>query len=761
MENARQSWACWMLLMCCAAVQADDAAAWTIAEGPLQTRWAKDVDPDNVLPEYPRPQMQRAAWSNLNGLWQYAVRPASVSEPPQSWDGELLVPFPIESALSGVMRTVDADQALWYQREFRLPSDWKGQRILLHFGAVDWRATVWVNGRQIIEHEGGYDPFSAEITDALTSEEAQVVTVRVWDPTDRSWQPRGKQISNPHGIWYTAVTGIWQTVWLEPVPASSIERLSVSPDFDQKNITVRADVVGEAGRLKVEVLEDGRIIATATAASGQPLTLNVPSAKSWSPDDPHLYDLRVALESQGGVLDTVNSYFGMRKVELKPDQEGVPRLWLNNRPLFQYGLLDQGWWPDGLYTAPSDEALRYDIEITRQCGFNMCRKHVKVEPQRWYYWCDRLGLLVWQDMPSGDRYIGGNEPDIVRSPESQANFDREWKAIIDANRHHPSIVVWVPFNEGWGQSDTTRILDWTRDYDPTRLVDGPSGWADRGSGDMYDRHEYPGPGMFPIESRRASVLGEFGGLGWPVKGHLWQADGNWGYRTHASQEELQRQYEQLITALRPLIGRGLAAAVYTQTTDVEGEVNGLMTYDRAVLKMDAAWLAKIHAPLYGPPPTVKEAAPTSQREAISWKYTFSQPNASWSAADFDDTTWQEGSGGFGTRETPGAVVRTVWDTSDIWLRRQLDWPAGRGDVYLTVHHDEDAEVYLNGHLAAKLDGYTTGYTTIPINADALAALSATEGGSVVIAIHCRQTDGGQYIDAGLVRIVEATTEEGR
>jgi hypothetical protein len=452
--------------------------------------------------------------------------------------------------------------------------------------------------------------------------------------------------------------------------------------------------------------------------------------------------------------DRVTSYFAMRKIEVKKDRDGFNRIFLNNKPLFQYGPLDQGWWPDGLYTAPTDEALKYDLEVTRKLGFNMIRKHVKVEPARWYYHCDRLGILVWQDMPNGDRHIGPNQPDIKRSQESAKNYYHDLEAIIHARRFHPCIVAWVPFNEGWGQFDTKKVLTLTKELDRTRLVDGPSGWADRGSGELHDIHIYPGPGMPKPEEKRAAVLGEFGGLGLPVEGHLWQKKDNWGYRTFKTREELQTGYEGLIRRLRPLIGKGLAAAVYTQTTDVETEVNGLMTYDRAVLKVDAEKVARLHRRLYEPPGIEErtEIVPTSEKEGQKWRYLTSKPAEGWMKPDFDDSAWKGGIGGFGTRGTPGAIVRTTWDGKDIWLRRTFEWKGNTpGEQRLRIHHDEDAEVYVNGVRVASVQGYITDYIEFEIDE---ALRKALKPGTNMLAVHCHQTTGGQYIDVGFVNVVE-------
>lgn len=605
-----------LLLTLTLASHAPATAAWTPAPGPLLTRWAKDVHPDRVHPEYPRPQLTRPDWLNLNGLWDYAIVPQNQPQP-ASWDGQILVPFPIESALSGVKKPVGPHHRLWYRRTFERPADWRDQRVLLHFGAVDWETTVHVNGQPIGSHRGGYDPFSFDITPALLPVGPQEIVVAVTDPSDAGFQPRGKQVRDPHAIWYTPTTGIWQTVWVEPVPATAIDSLRITPDVDQGTVTVETRVhttgtLPENTTARVIVLDGSRRIANVDVpvqpSSSNPAqataraTLSLPSPKTWSPDDPHLYNVRVVLRHHGRRLDRVTSYFGLRKIALAQDADGIPRLFLNNQPLFQFGPLDQGFWPDGLYTAPTDEALRYDIEITRQLGFNMARKHVKVEPARWYYWADQLGLLVWQDMPSGDRYIGSRDPDITRTPESAAQFETELRAMIDGFYNHPSIVMWVPYNEGWGQWDTCRIADLVRQWDPTRLVNAASGWTDRGCGDVHDIHAYPGPDVPPVESRRAAVLGEYGGLGLPIAGHTWQDEKNWGYRSYTSKEDLTEAYLALLRKLHPLTGqRGLAAAVYTQTTDVEIEVNGLLTYDRAVLKIDPQLLAAAHQTLYTPP----------------------------------------------------------------------------------------------------------------------------------------------------------------
>ncbi len=571
--------------------------------GSLKTPWADEVDRKHPLPEYPRPQMVREDnWINLNGEWDFAVTASGASRP-MGWQGRILVPFAIESQLSGVQRVVGPNQELWYRRAFTAP---KGERVLLHFGAVNWRATVWVNGVEVGRHKGGYTPFSFDITEALTVADAPELVVRVWNPIDSEPQPRGKQVRKPESIYYTAVTGIWQTVWLEAVPAVSID--NVQPEADLTGNLVRVSVEGRGAdteeRVRVRAFDGDRLVGEGEGFLGDAIDVPVPNARLWSPDDPHLYQLEVSLVDGE---DVVRSYFAMREISTAKDAQGVPRLFLNGKPLFQFGPLDQGYWPDGLYTAPTDEALLWDIEMTRKMGFNLIRKHVKVEPARWYHYADKLGLLVWQDMPSG-----GNDPSQSARDGSgkegkmpalwSENFRTELRAMIDALRFFPSVVLWMPFNEGWGQHDTNNILQWTADYDPTRFVGGPSGWEDMGWGHTHDRHSYPGPDMFPVSPDRVSVLGEFGGLGLVLPGHLWQEDRNWGYQSFADKKELLERYRQLMDDLRPLIEKGLAAAVYTQTTDVEIEVNGLITYDRRVIKIDPETLRELHRPMYAASP---------------------------------------------------------------------------------------------------------------------------------------------------------------
>lgn len=587
-----------VLLGFCNLAQGQD---WKPAGDKIKTSWAEKIDPAKPLPEYPRPQMVRDQWLNLNGLWDYAIV-ARGNSMPAAFDGKILVPYPVESSLSGVQKRVGEEQEVWYSTSFTVPATWKNKNVVLHFGAVDWRADVWVNDVKVGSHEGGYTPFSFDVTPFLTKDKAQKLAVKVWDPTDRGFQPRGKQVNRPQGIWYTPVTGIWQTVWIEPVDKTYVKHLKTIPNIDGGNVSVLALAEGTtvADIIEVKVLENGKVVGTGKAAAGQEVLVSVPDAKLWSPESPFLYDMEVAIVRNGAAVDQVKSYVGMRKISTKRDANGIWRLQLNNQDYFQFGPLDQGWWPDGLYTAPTDEALLYDIKKTKDFGFNMIRKHVKVEPARWYYHCDREGILVWQDMPSGDRspqwqmrnYFNGLE--LQRSARSEANFRHEWKEIMDLSISNPSVVVWVPFNEAWGQFKTEEITEWTKDYDPSRLVNPASGGNHYDVGDMIDMHNYPDPAMGLFDSKRPNVLGEYGGIGLVLEDHLWEKDRNWGYVQYKSSKEATDAYIELAEKLKKLIPFGYSAAVYTQTTDVEVEVNGLMTYDRKVIKLDEPRIRKVN-----------------------------------------------------------------------------------------------------------------------------------------------------------------------
>lgn len=529
------------------------------------------------------------------------------------WEGDILVPFAVESKLSGVGRSVGKDKALWYSRTLILDPKLKRNRLLLHFGAVDWRCDVFVNGRRVGHHEGGFDAFSFDITTYLKKGKVQDLAVRVWDPTDDGPQPRGKQVNKPHGIWYTPVTGIWQTVWLENVPETYIEATRHTPDLDAQCLTFKASVVDSrpGDTIRVRAIDGKNVLQEKKGSVDETIVIPMPGAVAWTPDRPHLYDLEVEVIRNGKIIDKTNGYFAMRKIAMQKDRNGIQRMSLNNKFVFQYGPLDQGWWPESLHTAPSDEALKFDIIKTKEMGFNMIRKHIKVEPARWYRYCDSIGILVWQDMPSGD--LGGNAWDMQpgkisglnhdkeRTLESEQMFRKEWKAIMTQLHNFPCIVVWVPFNEAWGQFKTKEITTWTIQMDNSRLVNSASGGNFMNVGHILDIHNYPDAAMpdpLLFGSRQVLALGEFGGLGLPIDNHTWQKKDNWGYQSFKSKEELLDRYRAILRNLKNLIPLGLSAAVYTQTTDVEIETNGLMTYDRKVIKMPIDRLREINNTLY-------------------------------------------------------------------------------------------------------------------------------------------------------------------
>jgi len=750
---------CWSLMafLICSPRLMGEETPWKPAKGPLMTRWAKDVKPDSAWPEYPRPQLVRSRWKNLNGIWKYAIRKREEPQPAE-FDGDILVPYPVESALSGVMKRLGYTQRLWYRRTFTVPVDWRtdDQRVLLNFGAVDWDAKVFVNGTEVGRHRGGYDPFSFDITGALHKDNRdQEIVVSVWDGTDTGYQCRGKQTLTPEGVWYTASSGIWQTVWLEPVPAAHVQSLKMVPDVDRG--LVQVTVQGTGSRVQLEVVDGQSLVAKASGKPGEVIEIPIENAKLWSPESPHLYDLRVALSADGRQSDVVESYFGMRKISMKKDAAGLLRIYLNDKMLFQYGLLDQGYWPDGLYCPPTDEAMRYDIEATRQLGFNLIRKHVKIEPQRWYTYCDRMGMIVWQDMPNGDRFLNVfkpvPDPDLKRSPESAAQFELELTRLIESRGNHPCIVLWSPFNEGWGQFDTARITDLTKKLDPTRLVDSASGLVDRGTGEVNDVHHYLGQSVPLPEKKRSVVLGEFGGLGRRVPGHMWQNDKEWDYRRLDDINELTEAYVELTNNLKVMYARGLSGAVYTQTTDVEIEVNGHLTYDRALFKLHPNKVRAANLTVYKKPPIVTYLMLGSEHEPQSWRYTESTPAAGWEKPDFVDGDWKEGPGVFGNQKHFGKRVRTEWATDVIWMRREFDLPEDLpAEVHLLVHHSGPLTVAINGEKWVLPNKSTPGYRLIPLDDRLRNALKS--GGGNKIALYCQNKAAEHYLDLSLVSLSE-------
>jgi len=721
---------------------------WQPAPGGMPTRWTSKVDPAATLPEYPRPQLRRREWQNLNGLWDLKIiDPSHTGEDRRDIRERILVPFPIESPLSGVMKRATS---LRYLRTFQIPPTWGGHRVLLHFGAVDHRARVILNGKLVGEHVGGYDPFSFDITDQLVVGRSQVLVVEVDDPSDAGDQPRGKQVLASGGIWYTPVTGIWQTVWIEPVPQVYVSDISIVPDVDTGSVDVTVSTDGDDSGCSVEVValrNDGlrrQEIGRVVGAAGRRLSLPLRDAALWSPRSPTLHDLEIRLRRGGENVDRVGSYFGMRKIEARRDRSGVPRLFLNGEPLFQMGPLDQGYWPDGIYTAPTDEALRHDIDLTRRLGFNMTRKHVKVEPSRWYHWCDRRGLLVWQDMPSANN----------KTPASREQFELELRRLVATHRNHPSIVAWVVFNEGWGQHDDATRTELVRSLDPTRLVVTASGWHDRGQGDVVDVHCYPGPGWNEPDGDRVAVIGEYGGPSFLVKGHTWATGGAWGYSETKTADELTRTYVDLARGIRRQeASPGVAAAVFTQLTDVEREINGLVTFDREVIKVDTRAVGQANRGVFDGLGRYRILTPTALRTKVEWRFTTDDPGEAWTDAAFDDGDWRRGAAGFGRAGARQGIVRTTWNTGSIWLRRELTLDEavvkGLQSPRLLLHHDDDAEVWINGVPAARREGPRLYHEEIELLPEARAALRP---GRNVIAVLGRGRGREQYIDVGLVDV---------
>ena len=717
------------------------AQTWQPKKAILMTRFAADVKPDKVLPEYPRPQMERTQWMNLNGLWQYQPGTAENEVLPKGkLSSQILVPFPVESALSGVMEHHDR---LWYKRTFTVPSTWKGQHLLLHFGAIDYESEIYLNGKSIGVHKGGYDPFSFDITPYLKAGSVQELAVRVFDPTDNAGLPRGKQTLHPQGIMYTSVTGIWQTVWLEPVAPVHIDDIKMIPDIDNSVLHLTVKVNDETkSTVIITVKDSNNVVKTITAKPNEDIAVPVPNAKLWSPDHPFLYNLQIQLKTGTKTTDAIKSYFGMRKVSIG-EEGGFKKFFLNNKFVFELGPLDQGFWPDGGYTAPTDEALKYDIEMTKNYGFNMIRKHIKVEPYRWYYWCDKIGLMVWQDMPSANSYTEHTPP------VDTAAYASELTRMVSTHLNPPCIVTWDVFNEGQGQHNTAGLVNLVRSLDTTRLINQASGGEHFGVGDYLDIHSYPPPAA-PYSTTQVLACGEYGGIGYVIPNHTWKVGPT--YIMIDNQKAYTDLYDKFAGDLMLYkTNNGLSAAVYTEITDVEVELNGLLTYDRAISKgpvetIRASNQKTIQDHLY-----ITEVLPTSERNSRTWKYTLHDPSGNWFATSFNDSAWSEGKAGFGSKGTPGGNLQTDWTTNNIWIRQQFSLgdlsKINRDSLVLSIHHDEDAIVYINGIKAADIKGYTSGYTVAPMSKEAQQSL--IPNGKNIIAIMCKQTQGGQYIDAGI------------
>ena len=733
------------------------AFAWAPKKAPLMTRWAAQVNPNAPLPEYPRPQLVRSQWMNLNGIWEYQSGNEGDPLPTNTkLSGEICVPFPVESALSGVMEHHDR---LWYRRQFSVPAAWKGQQLMLHFGAVDYEAEVFVNGQSVGIHRGGYEPFSLDISNFVQGSGPQELIVRVFDPTDKGGQPRGKQTLKPGGIMYTPVSGIWQTVWLEPVAPRHIRGLHMVPDIDrgQLRMTVDAGNVGITGatRARVTIKDGSRVVRTISVRPGVEAAIPIPNARLWSPDSPFLYGVSVRLMDGRREVDRVGSYFGMRKISLGK-VNGTTRMLLNNRFVFQNGPLDQGYWPDGLYTAPTDEALRYDLVATKQMGFNMTRKHLKIEPARWYYHADRLGLLVWQDMPSPNSYLSGAPP-----VDKQA-FEKQEEMVIRALWNSPSIIMWVLINEGQGAYNEAKFVSIARRLDPSRLVNRHSGAGNHDAagggelGDVDDVHTYPAPQAPNPSPNQAIVSGEYGGIGYPIQGHTW-TQGNWGYTTVAAPQDLEERYGEYTGMLKRLRDeKGMSAAVYTQITDVEAETNGLLTYDR-ILKANAKEIALANRFGY-PQPTYVAISATSDQTPQTWKYTFDTPPANWTQLGFDDAQWKTGEGAFGNQGAQnGPRIGTSWESSDIYLRKTFN-PGNLSakeiqQLVLRNLHDDELEVWINGVRAYQNNDAVHVLEDRAISREALNAI--VPNATNILAVHCHEKFADQHVDVGIYRRVPA------
>ena len=747
-----------------------NAQEWKMKQARIMTPWSEKIDVNNVLNEYPRPQMERNYWYNLNGIWDFtntrSSSPTIVYNPNMVFDKKILVPFPMESAISGIMDTnhdENKGKVIAYRRTFSLTEEMKGKKLLLHFGAVDWLCVVYVNGKNVGIHKGGFDPFHFDITSALNATGEQEIQVFAQDYQEFGGYPHGKQKISEKIIWYTPVTGIWQTVWLEPVADTHIEKLNLKPNIDTKQIgvNVRVNNASSAVTANIKVYDGTRLVAeVAKVPVNKEVQINVPSPKLWSPDSPFLYDLKVELYNNAQLTDQVNSYFGMRKISMGTFM-GKPCMLLNNEYLFHYGVLDQGYWPDGIYTAPTDEALKYDLEMTKKFGMNMSRKHIKIEPARWYYHCDRMGILVWQDIPNPG--FGHEGKLLGEGSDLRENFHREMTNMIESLENHPSIVQWVIYNESWGQPGedlTCKAVDMVRELDPTRLISAASGWNDYECGDIKDTHWYPQPNILsnPV-NKRASVCGEYGGITLFADGHRWQGGSNMTYTQVYSSEDLKTRFIEFVQQMNALQAKGACGAVYTQITDVEDEENGLISYDRRVVKVNDAQIAEIRKAVErNYTHTYVEIIPTSEDDNVRnmWKYyTSNTPLASnaWKNVKYDEAnSWAEGRAGFGAGNPDGVTTKTTWDSKYIYMRKTFDFSnlssKNMKNLRISLYHDEDCEVYINGVLALSASGHVNRYATYELTPAGRKAIKLNKPN--VIAVMCKQTEGGQFVDLGFV-----------
>ena len=693
------------------------AQNWAPVPGQIMTNWANDVTPENVWKEYPRPQMVRTDWLNLNGLWDFEITDRDTNKIAINYARKILVPFCVESALSGIKETITGKQQMMYRRYFTVPSNWNQKYLILHFEAVDYETKVWVDGKYVGMHKGGYDHFQFDITGFLSKEQKHEIKIVVWDPTNEGSQPIGKQAlpAIKNVTKYTATSGIWQTVWLEPINDVAIESIKIIPNIDNATISLQTKVVGatQGTRIKIQAFDQGKEIASSIAADDELVSLQLNQPKLWSPTNPFLYDLKLSLVKDGKVVDEVSSYFGMRKISMGRDQEGYMRILLNNAIIYQLGPLDQGYWPDGILTPASDQALRYDIAYLKKIGANMDRMHMKVQPERWYYHCDQLGILVWQDMVSPTKFID------TKSNLNSSDFELEHNITVDQLYNHPSIIQWVLFNESWGQYDTERLTAALKAKDPTRLVINASGWHDKKVGDIRDFHDYtihPAIALVTKNDERAMVLGEAGGFDLLIPGHLWTPDlktetklkTNWTIDFKKgvvkSADELIEKYTILLDDLFQLKKYGLNAVVYTQISDVEDEISGWMTYDRKVSKLPDTTFAALHQQFFKPTITGKYILPLSMNTAQQWNYRFTAPSNDWikntTIADF-----KLGEAPFGIESNNAHKVNTTWNTNSLFLNKEFTLTALPSKLSLVACNTGITDVYINGAYVMQFNNF--------------------------------------------------------
>ena len=693
------------------------AQNWAPVPGQIMTNWANNVTPENVWKEYPRPQMVRTDWLNLNGLWDFEITERDTNKIAINYARKILVPFCVESALSGIKETITGKQQMIYRRFFSIPSHWNQKHLILHFEAVDYEAKVWVDGKYVGIHKGGYDHFQFDIAGFLNKDEKHEIKLVVWDPTNEGSQPIGKQAlpAIRNRTKYTATSGIWQTVWLEPTNEVAIESIKIIPNIDNGTISLQTKVVGatQGARIKIQAFDQGKEIASSIAAIGEPVSLQLNQPKLWSPTNPFLYDFKLSLINDGKVVDEVSSYFGMRKISMGRDQEGYMRILLNNEIIYQLGPLDQGYWPDGILTPASDQALRYDIAYLKKIGANMDRMHMKVQPERWYYHCDQLGILVWQDMVSPTKFID------TKSNLNPSDFELEHNITVDQLYNHPSIIQWVLFNESWGQYDTERLTAALKAKDPTRLVINASGWHDKKVGDIRDFHDYtihPAVALVNKNDDRAMVLGEAGGIDLLIPGHLWTPDLKGGTKIKTdwsidfkkgivkSSDELIEKYKILLDDLFQLKKYGLNAVVYTQISDVEDEISGWMTYDRKVSKLPDTTFAALHQQFFKPTITGKYILPLSMNTAQQWNYSFTAPSNDWikntTIADF-----KLGEAPFGIESNNVHKVNTTWNTSSLFLNKEFTLSSVPSKLSLIACNTGITDVYINGAYVMQFNNF--------------------------------------------------------